>query len=907
MADNNTPQNSSALDSFLAKLGTVLSMTKDAIIADFVGDIPSYVSNLASTNEIKDYDTFKKSFADSADALEKFITYIFNRLGYDLTTFKKNKELVDLVKSLLVTMDSLGTTVSELFGDDIKWMDEAEKLAKSAQEEGGVLQSADKIYKDISGKEQGLIASLGEGAISFGSSTENDGKLVKIIQTITQIVELIIKFKDFEWSNIKNEYKDFGKFVDKTYFNEKFAERLFDHILTVLLSKAKEVFDDEIKAVAKNIEAFKKDIERTVAEAKGQIEKSASEILKEIKALEKQIEQIRKQIESEATRLYNEARQQALAAKKQIEGTVQDFYNQVSGELQAQYRTLENELLALTKTSLGDFGKIGDILNRVYQVLDFMGLLEKKTIEIATYVEGVGIKDLNIPVSEIEALLSVAVPAYDGKTPAADLQKKADEAIAELKSKIPTVEINVISWSRLGQIFTSPENYFKEVFPVKDYDDAEKLLAKISNLVRSFNPDIPDFSSVSKIINELLVRVQKAIDELPGDATKELKDKINAVKKFLLDIKKVLECYAIAFKKQISEAFDTVKGGADSIIKQLSTDVQKAVSEARAELEKSGKGLLTLAQTNIKWRDFSSLKMDAGTKDFLYRTFGKPFEEVVIENAAEYKLLEGIDPKEWGSAVTKAFSEVGSSGSSLVNGYVDIIKEIEKRIKDTFDSKAWEAKFDKLTGELKTEFEKQTAGIPMNVDQLKSFSEDTLKKLINGDKVDNPFSSFDFSEYLSIVSDNVKAIVPTDLDIYYTKFRTVTVDGINGLLSSVSGISTAIDSTAKDLKTTAEDKADALKNFAIDVFTEYWDKLKDSIIKNVIRPVLTLIEKAVKEWTKKLLERILSEVIAYVKSLDINPQDYQKALSEAKETAEATVKTVSQILMVADDVQNNGV
>ena len=33
----------SVLDSFFLKLGTVLSLTKDALLADFIGGFPSYV------------------------------------------------------------------------------------------------------------------------------------------------------------------------------------------------------------------------------------------------------------------------------------------------------------------------------------------------------------------------------------------------------------------------------------------------------------------------------------------------------------------------------------------------------------------------------------------------------------------------------------------------------------------------------------------------------------------------------------------------------------------------------------------------------------------------------------------------------------------------------------------------
>lgn len=43
-------ENSSAvLDGFLLKLGSVLTMTKDALLEDFLGDLPKYVPDFSSS------------------------------------------------------------------------------------------------------------------------------------------------------------------------------------------------------------------------------------------------------------------------------------------------------------------------------------------------------------------------------------------------------------------------------------------------------------------------------------------------------------------------------------------------------------------------------------------------------------------------------------------------------------------------------------------------------------------------------------------------------------------------------------------------------------------------------------------------------------------------------------------
>lgn len=905
MSEANEPK-TSVLDSFFLKLGTVLSMTKDALLADFIGDFPSYVPP-----DMANAKTMTALLGETENMLSKFIEYVFRRLGYDLSNFSENQELYDLVKSILSTMDSLGAEVSALASDDFSWKKEAENLVNQVQGEKGEKITVDELFQEITVQGETTIYSKDDGkgnslSISVGDFGDG-GQIGKIAGIIFDLFKLIKKFRDLEWSTIEAKNQEFWKFMQNEYFNQKFAERLFDHILTVLLAKAREVFDEEITEIARNVGNFKQDIEKAVKEAQGAIGKTADEIIKEINALQEQIEAVKKQIEKEVGTLYKTVYGEVMDEYDEAKAKALGIYDQVSGEVLAQYRMLRNELLALTKMSLGPFGKLGDVLDRIYHVLDFFGLIRKQSIEIARFLPSGTPDKFAVAAKDIDNLINQANPItpITGELDLEQVQAEADEAIAKLKNSIPTVEIYVIRWSRLEQIFTSPKDYFQEVFPVKDYDDAEALVIKLAGLVRSFNPDIFDFSSISSILNELYVRLKKLADEAAkegNNALANIKDGIEKVEQFILEVKKVLETYAISFKKELTTAFNNVNEGVESTFDELKENVRQAIDAVQKEAKKAGRQFI--ADTNVKWRDFSNYAcLPDGTKEFLYELLGKPLEEIIVEKAAEYDILKGVDPAQWTAPVKASFDKLGQDANGIATKYANILKDIQTRIEIALGEEFWKAKFSRMVTALETEFNRQTANIPQSVSALTEFGKDSVNRLLNGENLKNPFSSFDFQAYLSIISDQIKALIPTDLDLYYRKLREVTVSGLGAIVKDAAGINNSLENGVDSLSAEADARTRALANFAKDVYSGYWPKLKDAFYKLVIRPVLTLVEKTVKEWAKELIKRIIDEVIEKVKDLNIDKNAVMDAVSKAKSIAGTAVDVATEILMLTDEAK----
>lgn len=922
MSEANEPK-TSVLDSFFLKLGTVLSMTKDALLADFLGDLPSYAPDLQPLLEAGNREEFNKELSKTGSKLKGFIECVFRRLGYDISSFEKNGELVDLVTSIFATAESLGDSVKELSDGEIPWEQELMTIAQANQPKDGEKGKEDKflspddLFKDEAGNS--LLHLEGDnGSLDISIGDFGNGKLGAIVKIAMNLFDLIKKFRDLEWSKIGSEYRAFGEFLDDNYFTQEFAERLFDHILVVLLSKAREVFDEEIKEIARNIKDFEAYIQKQIEEAADPIAKTAQEVINKINEIRGEIEKVKKQIENEVKALYEEVYGEAMAVYDEAKAKALGLYDQVSGELLAQLRMLENELLALTKMSLGPFGTLGDLLDRIYRVLDFLGLIRKQNIEIARYIPvdsvasptGDIIGEVATAAMEVGDLLNAVNPISPltgdiDTSSLAGLDEKAEKAIKELKNRIPSVEIYVIRWSRLEQIFTSPKDYFKEVFPLHDYDDAEALVLRLVALVRSFNPDIPDFSSIMAILNDLLARLTKAIQDAGGEIKDEIKEKIDAVRDFILEVKRVLEAYVRMFRDKMAEAYNAVlnvadgaKDEAESILAQLKKQVQAAAKEA----EQLGKSVMQ--GTKVAWNDLANLSgiNDEG-KQLLYKLFAQPLEELMAEKAAEYGLLSGIDPAQWTTEIQNSFGLTAQNTKGLAAAYVKIFEDLRKRVETALDDKMWNARFQQAVTELKQEFSRQTAGIPQSTKQLESFGKDAVTQLLQGENLKNPFSNFDITAYFSIISKKVESLIPSDLDLYYLQFRKATVDGVGAIVKSITGWDDAVFSGAKTASGEVKDKAQAFASFVSDVYAGYWPRLKDAFYKVILRPILTAVEKMVKQWAKEFLKQVIAAVKEFLeqKALQDAADKVSKAVGELVGMTEKAAELAEGILTLKEE------
>ena len=862
---------SSVLDQFFLKLGTLLTMTKDALLEDFLGDMPSYLPDKdIDPKPVRTFAELKDRIGEAEMSFSKFIGYVFERLGYDLSNFEKNQELYELASSILSTADSIGAAVQQLGNDGINW--DNVKI-EPGENDGEAKLTFDGLFSLEEGNDHELTYKKGgfEMGVSFGDGLIG-GRLKPLVDLLVNLSKLIKKFRDLEWDSLKKEYSDFADFLDDTYFTEQFAERVFDHILTVLLRNAREVFNEELREIARDINK----VRELVKEAKQEVEQ---EVLKRIEEIRKRLDEIEKQLKDAATEAKN--------------------------LLEAEYELLRKELEKKMQEILGPFGKVGEILEKIYRVLDFLGLIRTQTIEVAKYVKGYQIPSFDDDeklLGEIDKKLAAAY-AKNKAGFVADANATLKEATAEIRAACPTVQLYVLRWSKVAQMFTDPASYIKEQFPIHNYDDAAALLGKIYSLILAFNPDIPDFSSIGTIINELIVRLQKELQSAASTIAAEVKEKIRQFIQFLLDVKKVLESYAIAVRNQLQKDFYNFVNGGESLLRELQGSLKEQADALIAEAKKlvnEGKGAL-LEGTDVVYQSFLAAGVPKGMMDLLEQIFVDPLVKVVTEKAKEHDIFKEVDPALWEKSLQGELEKAQSAAGkiNLIADYKAIIQDIEKQVTEVFSEQYWTNGFRNLASALEAEFNRQTAKIPGNLDQLKSFGVDQVNNLLAGKSLTNPFSDFDFMAYFTVFSDQIKRFVPSDIDGYYLRFKVATQKAMDQMLGAAEAATSEAGVQAKNVAKGVENYTAKVKSFADDVFTAYWAELKKAVYNVVVKPFLTMIEREVKRWLReellpKIIEAAREAFMRYYKDAKELYKDFKDALDEAKEAAKEAQKLYEQ-------------
>lgn len=886
----------SSVGRIISNTGTVLAHTKEALLKDLFEDLPSYFPGKTEV-EYEDIITFLKT-GDSP--IGQFIEKLFTRLGYDISSFEKNRELTDLIKAVIAATISLSEGIKDLFSET-DWMGEAQKLINNDIKKENLL-SVKNLFKD---PDLDQISGLSYGNKNFSIGIDfGDSKVFAVLKLILELITLIRKFRELEWDQMKREHRDFCNFIEESYFNKQFAERIFDHILATLLSNAKEIFAEDINAilgeVTKSGSELKEKIITNIIKQTGKAEAEVEKILEQINELREEISEIEKEIKEKLKDTYGTIYEEGV-----------EIGNELLKQLSIRLKTAKGELEKLIKSVIKDYNKVGKTFSQLYAVLDFLNVIEKKSIQVAKYMPEKlpGINDISAFPTPDKDYVDVLVKKASGMVDSINKTKgqaeqEINDALSKLKALNPTVEIYVISWSKLEELFTHPIEYFKTLYPINDYDDAEALIKKVLDLVRLFNENIPDTSSIKQMLYEFMIRIWNAIKEKATPLDSDVKEALAHFENFIIDLLKVFEKYAIVIRDQLKEAFDDVK----SIInKELSLKIQTNIQTMLA-------GNISLPGSNIKFTPCAQLT----DSNFLNEMFVAPFVRIVGEKASEYDVFQGISHIEWEAAFAASASLDLSFNQQIIKEYKSVLGEIESYITDLVKPEKYKDKFDDLVKKLKTEFEKQTQGIPLNFAQVESFWKGAVSDLVQGNALDNPFSDFDITEYFNIFTRQLKELIPQNPDVYFLKFREVTAQSLNHLFEVNTNAAAILNVRGGWQKIDPAERAKQIRAFAMDVFASYWKELKSILYKNLVQPFVSQIEKTVKEWVK---EYVLTKALELVKqglSHQLNFSNYaekafegveqlggqaNKIYEEVSSTVEQAVDVAKNLLELTDQAQ----
>ena len=602
----------------------------------------------------------------------------------------------------LVAVETVINAVFERIGFDVSNYKETKELVNAVE---AVFKLADGIADDVR-----AIADNPQD-ISRISTT--------VIDKVQGVISLIETFKSIKYDEIKKEfagtpYEDVAKTLGR---------RLLDHILISLLRNIRGAFDDEIeycRILARNINA---NISSLASGLKG----NAAALLSDAEDRAYEL----------AGRLGNEAEE----IRKNVEGQDIDIAN-------------DNIYIKTSRT-----------LSCIYAVLDFLGLMGTVTIEFkvpAAVVNAIkkakGYSDKAVAgLGPIVDVIGLSPTTFD------NIQKQLAAAGNAASLSYP-LTIDIIKWERLKELFTKPLDYIKKMYQVDDYAEATELLTKIMELVRVFNPDVPDFSSIKSmlitLVRKIEDRVLTAAQEIAGDLWKKVEPFVMFIKMMI----ELLEQVADKLKDGVKDLLTEYRSLLAMLGKELDgafSTMGKANALSNADIQNVGK------QLGDAWDKAKESATAAYTE--CKKTFGAiNLSPYASPDEAALKSLVQAYADELGKEIGKQIP--ASEVTACVKAIKDWYKSTTQNIRSFVNPTEWYKRFDTVAGELEKVFKEDVSAVTSLV------SAKGAKKLAGNFKgtLKDTFSKVDISDYIKIITTAVDEVALPDPQTYYDQFAAVT-------------------------------------------------------------------------------------------------------------------------------------
>lgn len=691
---NNESGNS---NNVLQKVGLLLERTKDALIADlqqeFIG---------VRTAALK----YEKE--PSVANFVPIIDAVFAKVGYDISHYEELNEVRTVVEKLLVVTDKIADTVKDAskINDDGKI--EADELAKVASDVMPLVQEVVELVKAVSDIEWKAVA-----------------------------------------EDLSNSGKEMGEKIFNEILTKDFARKVLDHILMTLLKNAKVVFKDEIDFVKFTIEtgvnqlltdakdmaeAIQKDVLNEVKTDISMIQHTMQETLYDATAL---YERMKSQVGDNVQKVANEyqATYVKIANGLSIAYSILEFLGIVE-EKKITLKlpdVLREAVGKIQKASNDVAGKIGDAIDTVSNlasdaistgttegknalktvsnlasdaistVVDTMDDAMKTTRDITGMgVAAAGKIDLqfqsvtefmNDATTDISTGLTSVADALDGFiAKGSDLKSGVDNVAGKINGALETaldfrypITINVISWEKVEDLFTNPIDHFKALYPIDSMADVESLMTKIMDILHRINSDIPDFSSLKKLLEDLLRKLQRMVmkkinelkakldlDGIAGDVKKVIKDTIDKIWEWfqpvvttIRNVIRMLKELALQLKDQMKDVIEEVKDGAILI----ATDLQNDFNSIKGELESRVNEAVSTVKNGVE-----NVAADAQDK----------IKQISDKASAFIKEIESATDE----AVQKTVQDVTNVANAIVNGAENAVDAAVKDLDAAAQNKA---------------------------------------------------------------------------------------------------------------------------------------------------------------------------------------------------------------------------
>jgi len=786
---------------------------------------------------------------------------------------------IDGVQSAQTIYDNCGQVIKAVFaqvGMDISQCDNAEKFA------------------DLVGKPLAIIDNLATNLEPLTKEDETDYAeiLSSLYETLKDLVQLIKDFQDVEYSKIEDEIETLlGDSYSKFDFKD-FAMDILEYIMITILRNGREVFSDEIKYCKLQANEIYKNINDTVKDVRSNVKSIINDLEKDASKAEKMVDSLFKESVEEMEDVYNS-----------LKSLATDTASEAASEFKKGIFQLQNS--DEYKQALEAYQKVSGYLAKTYAVLDFLGIVGEKTVEIklpekfisalssaagevtgaigdatdavsgfvkditedangaVSYVTGNVNKltgaaktEIDNAVKKVDSLTgtslekldvtadlvdipAINIPDYSqqitdiGNSFKNELGGSVQGGIDYLKGLSYPIKITTFKWSKIEKMFSDPEDYFKEQYPVNSIEDAENIVSKVIEIVRLFNPDIPDFSSIRNMLESLLRELGEKVLSVSKDARNELWEQVKPLMTMIRKVLDLLEEMYEALKRNAKEIIQEIKRNfIQDVVNPLSKDLTGAADEAEGFVRKVKKQL-------------DSITVPANVE--------KLYEDIIYPSILDaIKKSKALDPEKLASGLkTDSLALLSSWGSG-----------VSTHLQKFFSEKEWKGRLDGTVSALEATFE-------ADVNAVKSFlSPSTLDDFSAiGGKWDDLKDNLDINQYITVISEAFDNVSVPNPELYYEGFRQC----IKAILKKASDAGAQFDDSQ-------------ITEFLSDVATGVWDRVRGKIINPIIREIKRQVIRLVRRIIREILKRILDQLPSYI---DLSALE---KISDNLEQAAATVK-----------------
>ena len=617
MSENNT--------TILSKVGLLLEKTREALIADLRQEFIGIRSAALAFEKEKTVDNFVP-----------VIDAVFARVGYDISHYQELDEVRHVVEKLLGVTDKIA----------------------------GVVKSGSTMADD--------------GEISIDEVARLGEDLLPLIREVVELVKLV---SDVEWQavavDLQQSSHDIVQSIRDEMFTREFARKVLDHVLMTLLKNARVVFKDEIEFARLTIESG---VQQFVDNARDLAHVLEENVLDVVDARLDLIQDTMRETLADAADLYKRLGEQMEAqARNDLQTLAREYnatYVKIANGLSIIYSILdflgivESKRITLQlpdglKEAVGKVqGAVDDVAGKIGAAVDtasplvaqatssIVGTLDEAMMT-TRHVTGMGVAaagtiglqlamvddfmmdaatDVASGLATIEAAVAGSInEAANFKNNANHVAERFSKEVNKIKQWRYPVTITVVSWEKIEDLFTRPVQHFQALYPIDSIADVESLMTRIMGILHNINPNIPDFSSLKKMLEDLLRKLQqhilKKVAELKDmmlDAAGEVKKKIqqaindlwNWFQPVVTTIRNVitmLKELATALKGEMKEVLEQVKEGTRLIAQDLQAEfdaikdqlqrveeaVEDSLQDASDVVRQEVNGIVEQARENI--------------------------------------------------------------------------------------------------------------------------------------------------------------------------------------------------------------------------------------------------------------------------------------------------------------------